>query len=245
MSETIEIRSGTRAAGHPRGHRAAHRRRAHLGGRACRCPSRRSRPPPWSACIRCRPTAASWTRTSSARPLPGYPRSRDLAVLRFNFRGTSLAARNLRGGAFDNADRGGPRSAGGDGLRGRAVALRRRGRSGWSFGTEVALKHGTGPSRSRAIILLSPPLHRTTPDELAAWAGSGKRVVVGHPRTRRLPAARRGGAALRCAPGGRAHPGRRTASTCGWASTQTYRVLSEIVGVDEPRRAAPAEDATR
>jgi len=27
-------------------------------------------------------------------------------------------------------------------------------------------------------ILLSPPLHRTTDEELAAWAGSGKRLVA-------------------------------------------------------------------
>jgi pimeloyl-ACP methyl ester carboxylesterase len=40
---------------------------------------------------------------------------------------------------------------------------------GWSFGTEVALKHGL-PHRIAGVILLSPPLHRTTQEELAPWA---------------------------------------------------------------------------
>ena len=48
---------------------------------------------------------------------------------------------------------------------------------GWSFGTEVALKHGLGHP-IEGIILLSPPLHRTTEVELAAWADSGKRMIV-------------------------------------------------------------------
>ena len=48
---------------------------------------------------------------------------------------------------------------------------------GWSFGTEVALKHGLETDVEGAI-LLSPPLHRTSERELAAWAGSGKRLVA-------------------------------------------------------------------
>lgn len=48
---------------------------------------------------------------------------------------------------------------------------------GWSFGTEVALKWGLQHPVEGAI-LLSPPLHRTTPAEVAAWAGSGKRLVA-------------------------------------------------------------------
>ena len=48
---------------------------------------------------------------------------------------------------------------------------------GWSFGTEVTLKYGLRHPIDGAI-LLSPPLHRTTSEELAAWAGSGKRLVA-------------------------------------------------------------------
>jgi pimeloyl-ACP methyl ester carboxylesterase len=39
---------------------------------------------------------------------------------------------------------------------------------GWSFGTELVLKYGLKHPIAGAI-LLSPPLHRTTPDELASW----------------------------------------------------------------------------
>jgi uncharacterized protein len=48
---------------------------------------------------------------------------------------------------------------------------------GWSFGTEVALKWGLEQPIVGAI-LLSPPLHRATAEELAAWQGSGKRLVA-------------------------------------------------------------------
>ena len=48
---------------------------------------------------------------------------------------------------------------------------------GWSFGTEVALKYGLDHD-VEGVILLSPPLHRTTPEEVAAWAGDSRRVVV-------------------------------------------------------------------
>ena len=49
--------------------------------------------------------------------------------------------------------------------------------SGWSFGTELALKYGLRHPIDGAI-LLSPPLHRATDAEVAAWAGSGKRLVA-------------------------------------------------------------------
>ncbi|BDZ51155.1 alpha/beta hydrolase [Frondihabitans sucicola] len=42
---------------------------------------------------------------------------------------------------------------------------------GWSFGTEVALKHGR-QHEVAGLILLSPPLRRTSDDELARWAGT-------------------------------------------------------------------------
>ncbi|MEY4078484.1 MAG: hypothetical protein RIS80_253 [Actinomycetota bacterium] len=48
---------------------------------------------------------------------------------------------------------------------------------GWSFGTELALKYGSDKN-IRGVILLSPPLHRTSVEELQAWVGSPKRVVA-------------------------------------------------------------------
>jgi alpha/beta superfamily hydrolase len=110
-------------------------------------------------------------RKASAR-LPALAR---VAVLRFNFRGVS-SPRGTSEGAF------------GDGIAERAdlaaamelVADRGLPRPwllGWSFGTEVALKWGLEHPIVGAI-LLSPPLRRTSDTELAAWRGSGKRLVA-------------------------------------------------------------------
>lgn len=110
-------------------------------------------------------------RKASAR----LPALADLAVLRFNFRGVS-SPRGKSGGEF------------GEGIDERLDleaamrfvaerALPHPWLVGWSFGTEVALKWGLGEPVEGAI-LLSPPLHRTSDDELAAWAGSTKRLVA-------------------------------------------------------------------
>ena len=48
---------------------------------------------------------------------------------------------------------------------------------GWSFGTEVALKYGLRHEID-GVVLLSPPLHRTSSEEIAAWAGSDVAVVA-------------------------------------------------------------------
>ncbi|NYD66544.1 alpha/beta hydrolase [Agromyces atrinae] len=103
------------------------------------------------------------------------PALADLAVLRFNTRGTS-SPRGTSDGAF------------GDGVTERAdvaaavAFVRERGLPtpwlvGWSFGTELALKYGLDHDIAGAI-LLSPPLRRTTPDELTRWAGSGVPLIA-------------------------------------------------------------------
>jgi Predicted hydrolase of the alpha/beta superfamily len=103
------------------------------------------------------------------------PALADLAVLRFNFRGVT-SPRGTSEGSF------------GDGVDERldlvaAMAfVAERGLPnpwlvGWSFGTEVALKHGL-PFPISGVILLSPPLRRTTPEELAPWAERGVPVVA-------------------------------------------------------------------
>ncbi|MCL2795297.1 MAG: alpha/beta fold hydrolase [Microbacteriaceae bacterium] len=104
------------------------------------------------------------------------PALADLAVLRFNTRGTK-SPRGVSDGEF------------GEGVTERfdleaAVRfVRDRGLPrpwlvGWSFGTEVAIKYGLAHDDVEGVVLLSPPLHRATRDELAAWHGSGKRMVV-------------------------------------------------------------------
>ena len=50
---------------------------------------------------------------------------------------------------------------------------------GWSFGTEVILKHARALVDDIAgVILLSPPLHRTSKEELRAWADVTLPVVA-------------------------------------------------------------------
>ena len=103
------------------------------------------------------------------------PALADLAVLRFNFRGVS-------------SPRGTSEGTWGDGVTEKndvdaAMAfVAERGLPnpwllGWSFGTEMALKYGL-PHPIAGVILLSPPLKRTTPEELAPWAERGVPVVA-------------------------------------------------------------------
>ena len=103
------------------------------------------------------------------------PALADLAVLRFNTRGTS-SPRGTSEGAF------------GEGVAERAdvaaamdfVAARGLPNPwlvGWSFGTELALKYGLEHGIAGAI-LLSPPLHRTTEEELRRWNSSAAPIVA-------------------------------------------------------------------
>src|ERR1700678_4134578 len=48
---------------------------------------------------------------------------------------------------------------------------------GWSFGTALTLKWGVLPQVEGGI-LLPPPLHRTTDDDLDRWAASGKSLTA-------------------------------------------------------------------
>lgn len=103
------------------------------------------------------------------------PALADLAVLRFNTRGTS-SLRGTSEGAFDGgASERLDVAAAMEFVRDRA--LPRPWLLGWSFGTELALKYGREHD-VEGVILLSPPLHRASDDEVAAWAGDGRKVVV-------------------------------------------------------------------
>jgi len=103
------------------------------------------------------------------------PALADLAVMRFNFRGVS-SPRGSSDGDFGN---------GVEERHDLAAALEFVGQLslpdpwllGWSFGTEVVLKWGLEHPIAGAI-LLSPPLHRATEADLAAWAGSGIPLVA-------------------------------------------------------------------
>jgi uncharacterized protein len=103
------------------------------------------------------------------------PALADLAVLRFNFRGVSSPRGTSQGSWGHGVDEQHDLAA--------AMAfVAERGLPnpwllGWSFGTEIALQFGLAYPIVGAI-LLSPPLKRTSDDELGAWAGSGKRLIA-------------------------------------------------------------------
>ncbi|WP_168915327.1 alpha/beta hydrolase [Microcella flavibacter] len=183
-------------------------------------------------CLHPLPTAGGFMdshviRKAAAR-LPALAR---IAVLRFNFRGVS-SPRGTSEGEFGHGDA--ERHDLAAAVRfAEERGLPERWLLGWSFGTEVALKHGL-PHDVVGAILLSPPLHRTSEAEVAAWAHGGKRLVVVIPELDDY--LRPEEAAVRFA----AVPTKEFVAVEGgkhlWVGeSQTYRVLSEIVERLNPR----------
>ncbi len=103
------------------------------------------------------------------------PALADLAVLRFNTRGTS-SERGTSEGKFGSGEderhdvAAAVCYAADAGLPGRWLL-------GWSFGTELALKWGADLAIEGAI-LLSPPLRRAGDADLDRWAASGKPLLA-------------------------------------------------------------------
>jgi uncharacterized protein len=103
------------------------------------------------------------------------PALADLAVLRFNTRGTA-SVRGRSEGEFD----------GGSAERFDVAAAIEYAEFadlpavwlvGWSFGTDLALRYGCDPAVA-GTILLSPPLRSAGQDDLEVWARSGKPVIA-------------------------------------------------------------------
>ena len=127
-------------------------------------------------CLHPLPTAGGFMDSHILRKAAArLPALADLAVLRFNFRGVS-SPRGQSEGSF------------GDGIEERfdlaaamsCVSDRQLPAPwllGWSFGTEVALGFGLNYPIVGAI-LLSPPLARTSDEQLAAWSGRLQRLVA-------------------------------------------------------------------
>lgn len=108
------------------------------------------------------------------------PALADLAVLRFNTRGTTsergTSEGEFGGGETERHDVAAAIGYAADNDLPGIWLL------GWSFGTELALRWGLDPDVEGAI-LLSPPLMRAGDDDLDAWARSGKpllALVPGH-----------------------------------------------------------------
>ena len=106
------------------------------------------------------------------------PALADIAVLRFNTRGTT-SGRGRSEGSFDEArdERFDVAAAIEFAEFAEAPALVHRWLLGWSFGTDLALMYGNDPAVEGAI-LLSPPLKFSGPEHLQDWAASGKPVVA-------------------------------------------------------------------
>ncbi|GAA2013374.1 alpha/beta fold hydrolase [Microbacterium ulmi] len=122
------------------------------------------------------PTAGGFMDSHVFRKAAGrLPALADLAVVRFNTRGTT-SPRGTSEGAFDGGESEAfDVAAAMDFVRERG--LPRPWLVGWSFGTELALKYGRDHD-IEGVILLSPPLHRATEEEIAAWADDDRPVVV-------------------------------------------------------------------
>ncbi|HTR70308.1 MAG TPA: alpha/beta fold hydrolase [Mycobacteriales bacterium] len=103
------------------------------------------------------------------------PALADLAVLRFNTRGTCSAA-GCSDGTFGNGVSERHDVAAAIDLV-EARDLPDPWLVGWSFGTELAIRYGRDPGVV-GIVLISPPLRQSTADDLAAWSDSGKPVVA-------------------------------------------------------------------
>lgn len=103
------------------------------------------------------------------------PALADLAVLRFNTRGTS-SVHGRSSGEFSDAN---------EERFDVAAAIEYAEFSelaqpwlvGWSFGTDLTLKYGCDPA-VRGAILISPPLRYATDEDLRPWARSGKPIIA-------------------------------------------------------------------
>lgn len=103
------------------------------------------------------------------------PALANLAVLRFNTRGTT-SPRGTSEGTFDHG------VAEQHDVAAAMAFVAERGLPnpwlvGWSFGTELTLKYGLAHPIAGAI-LLSPPLHRTSEEELLRWRDAKVPVIA-------------------------------------------------------------------
>ena len=104
------------------------------------------------------------------------PAMSGIEVIRFNTRGTSSEA-GTSTGVFDNG--------GAEGFDVEAMMsycldtlkLENLWVVGWSFGTDLALRHAKDP-RVKGLILLSPPLRTSKVSDMQYWAEDGRPVIA-------------------------------------------------------------------
>ncbi|MBV9486937.1 MAG: hypothetical protein JO246_12870 [Frankiaceae bacterium] len=103
------------------------------------------------------------------------PALADLAVLRFNTRGTESEAGRSEGSFDEGKSEKYDVAAALDYVE--FHDLPEPWLVGWSFGTDLAIRHGCDPS-VRGAVLISPPLRYSTVTDLEAWATSGRPLVA-------------------------------------------------------------------
>jgi uncharacterized protein len=127
-------------------------------------------------CLHPLPTAGGMMDSHVLRKAANrLPALADLAVLRFNTRGTAsehgTSDGRFGGGEAERYDVAGAIAYA------VAAGLPQLWLLGWSFGTDLALKWGNDPAVAGAIVL-SPPLARVTDADLDGWAASGRPLVA-------------------------------------------------------------------
>ena len=104
------------------------------------------------------------------------PAMSGIEVIRFNTRGTTSEA-GTSSGEFDN---GGAERFDVEAMMSyclETLKLENLWVVGWSFGTDLALRHAKDP-RVKGLILLSPPLRTSQVSDMQYWAADGRPVIA-------------------------------------------------------------------
>ena len=104
------------------------------------------------------------------------PAMAGVQVIRFNTRGTTSEAGTSEG-VFDNGDAEVADVQAAIDYSFDVLKVEKLWVVGWSFGTDLALRHTKDP-RVAGLILLSPPMQRTTDTDLAYWQRDSRPVVA-------------------------------------------------------------------
>jgi alpha/beta superfamily hydrolase len=105
------------------------------------------------------------------------PALADLAIFRFNTRGTESEQGKSEGEFTNGVDEKFDVEAAIDYVANQLPEVKNIWVVGWSFGTDLALKHARD-LRVQGLILLSPPLRTSQESDLEWWAHDGRRVIA-------------------------------------------------------------------